>query len=56
MIAQTNLYIQPASAATLRRRQLRRRRELFRTIFEGLSTLGIGAGFILCAILFLCVI
>ena len=56
MTAQPNLYIQPSAAAARKRRQAHRRRELIRTVFEALTTLGIGASFILCAILFLCVI
>lgn len=38
------------------RRERARRYELINAIVEGLVTLGIGASFILCSILFLCAI
>lgn len=56
MTAQTNLYIQHSSPAAQKRQRARRRHELLNTVLEGLATLGIGASFIVCAILFLCII
>ena len=51
-----NRYPRCTASAAVRRRQRRRRYELFNTILEALVTLGIGASFILCSIIFLCII
>ncbi len=56
MTAQTNPYISPRCAAARKRQQFRRRKELISFLFECLVTMGIGASFIFCSILFLCVI
>ena len=56
MTAQAYPYIRSRSAAAQRRRQRRRRYELINAVLEAIVTLGIGAGFIVCSILFLCVI
>lgn len=45
----------PAACSRTARRRIRRRKIILNTVLEGLTTIGLGVCFILCAVMVLCV-